>query len=115
MNDEGMEKLLESKFTLGGSAGVAAGPIGRSSSAQTDAHLTAGILSWSRSRGAFAGLTLEGATLRNDIDENEELYGKRLTNQQILGKNVKAPAAAQGLIATLNQFAREGTRARTTK
>jgi len=116
MNKEGMEKLLESKFTLDANAGVAAGPVGRSSSAKTDAHLTAGILSWSRSRGAFAGLTLGGGTLRNDLDENEELYGKRLTNTEVLTGNIKPPAAAQGLIASLNRFTREeGVRTRTEK
>lgn len=109
MNKEGMEKLLESKFTLGADAAVAAGPVGRSSTARTDTHLTAGILSWSRSRGAFAGLTLGGATLRSDVDENEELYGKRLTNREILTSNIKPPAAAQGLVASLNKFSREGS------
>jgi SH3 domain-containing YSC84-like protein 1 len=115
MNDEGMRHLLDSKFTLGGDAGVAAGPVGRSSTARTDAKLSAGILSWSRSRGAFAGLTLSGATLRNDIDENEELYGKRLTNKEVLTGSVKAPAAASGLITALNRFSadREQVRSRT--
>jgi lipid-binding SYLF domain-containing protein len=116
MNKEGMEKLLDSKFTLDANAGVAAGPVGRSSSAKTDAHLTAGILSWSRSRGAFAGLTLGGGTLRNDLDENEELYGKRVTNREVLTGGVKAPASASGLVAALNRFSSEsGTRSRTTK
>jgi SH3 domain-containing YSC84-like protein 1 len=115
MNEEGMKKLLDSKFTLDASAGVAAGPLGRSASAKTDGHLTAGILSWSRSRGAFAGATVGGGSLRNDLDENEELYGKRLTNREILTGAVKAPASAQGLIAALNNFGREGTRAREVK
>jgi SH3 domain-containing YSC84-like protein 1 len=116
MNDEGMKKLLDSKFTLDASAGVAAGPVGRSSSAKTDGHLTAGILSWSRSRGAFAGLTVGGGSLRNDLDENEELYGKRLTNREILQGNMKTPAAAQGLVASLNRFTgEEGVRTRTEK
>jgi lipid-binding SYLF domain-containing protein len=116
MNDEGMKKLLDSKFTLDANAGIAAGPVGRSSSAKTDGHLTAGILSWSRSRGAFAGLTVGGGSLRNDLDENEELYGKRLTNREILQGNMKPPAAASGLIASLNRFSRdEGVRTRTTK
>jgi lipid-binding SYLF domain-containing protein len=113
MNDEGMEKLLDSKFTLDANAGVAAGPLGRSTSAKTDAHLTAGILAWSRSRGAFAGLTLGGGTLRNDLDENEELYGKRVTNKEVLTGAVTPPASASSLIATLNRFSREeGKRAR---
>jgi lipid-binding SYLF domain-containing protein len=114
MNDEGMRKLLESKFTLDASAGVAAGPVGRTSSAKTDAQLTAGILSWSRARGAFAGLTLGGGTLRNDLDENQELYGKPVTNKEVLTGAVKPPASANGLIAALNHFSREdgGTRSR---
>jgi SH3 domain-containing YSC84-like protein 1 len=114
MNDEGMKKLFESKFTLDANAGVAAGPVGRSTAAKTDARLTAGILAWSRSRGAFAGLTVGGGTLRNDLDENEELYGKRVTNKEVLlGNAVKPTAAAQPLIASLNRFsAQEGERAR---
>lgn len=110
MNERGMSRLLENKFTLDANAGVAAGPVGRSASAKTDAFATAGILAWSRSRGAFAGLTVGGGTLRNDLDENQELYGKRLTNREILKGNMKPPAAAANLIATLNQFQRtEGT------
>lgn len=119
MNKEGMEKLLDSKFTLDAAAGVAAGPVGRSSTAKTDAHLTAGILSWSRSRGAFAGLTVGGGSLRNDLDENEELYGKRVSNREVLTGNMKPPAAAQSLIASLNKFSHqgstEGVRTRTEK
>jgi lipid-binding SYLF domain-containing protein len=109
MNDEGMRKLFDSKFTLDASAGVAAGPLGRSASAKTDARLTAGILAWSRSRGAFAGLTVGGGTLRNDLDENEELYGKTLTNKEVLMGHVKPPASASALIASLNRFSREGS------
>jgi lipid-binding SYLF domain-containing protein len=73
------------------------------------------ILAWSRSRGAFAGATLGGGTLRADLDENEELYGKRLTNQQILTGAVPPPAAAAPLIATLNRYSwrEEGQRSRT--
>jgi lipid-binding SYLF domain-containing protein len=116
MNKEGMEKLLESKFTLDASAGVAAGPVGRSAAAQTDAHLTAGILAWSRSRGAFAGMTVGGGTLRNDLDENEELYGKKIANREVLSGAVKAPASAAGLIAALGGRSvteKEGIRTRT--
>ena len=113
MNDRGMKNLLESKFTLDASAGVAAGPVGRSTSAQTDAQMRAEILSWSRSRGAFAGATLGGGTLRNDLDENKELYGKALTNQEVISGNVKPPAAASGLIATLNKYSGTGHKART--
>jgi SH3 domain-containing YSC84-like protein 1 len=114
MNDKGMRHLLESKFTLGGEAGVAAGPVGRDSTARTDAQFQAGILSWSRSRGAFAGLTLSGGTLRNDLDENEELYGKRVTNKEVLTGGVKPTPEAAGLIAALNRFnPSEGQRSRT--
>jgi lipid-binding SYLF domain-containing protein len=102
MNQRGMDKLLESKFTLGGAAEVAAGPVGRSSTAQTDAKMTAKILSYSRSRGVFAGVSLQGATLRQDLDENQELYGHRITNKQIVMKRMKAPAAASELLAVLN-------------
>lgn len=102
MNRRGMEKLLQSKFTLGGAAEVAAGPVGRSSTAQTDAKMTAKILSYSRSRGVFAGVSLQGATLRQDLDENRDLYGYRITNKQIVMKRVKAPSAASELLAVLN-------------
>src|SRR6202451_285495 len=76
MNDGGMKSLLSDKFKLGGDASVAAGPIGRDLSAQTDAMMKAEMLSYSRSRGLFAGISLEGATLRPDGDSNHELYGR---------------------------------------
>ena len=117
MNEKGMRKLVESKFTLDAAAGIAAGPVGRSSTAQTDAQMRAEILSWSRSRGAFAGLTLGGGTLRNDLDENEELYGKRVTNKEVLTGEVRPTASAQQLIAALSSISKteEGQRARQTK
>jgi lipid-binding SYLF domain-containing protein len=102
MNQRGMEKLLQSKFTLGGAAEVAAGPVGRSSTAQTDAKMTAKILSYSRSRGVFAGVSLQGATLRQDLDQNRDLYGHPFTNRQSVMKRMKAPAAASELIEVLN-------------
>jgi len=83
-----LESLLQSEFTLGGSAGVAAGPVGRSSTAQTDAQMRAKILSYSRSRGVFAGIALNGATLRQDLDDNRELYGKPLTNREIINGDI---------------------------
>src|SRR5271154_905893 len=82
-SEPGAKKLLESKFTVGGDASVAAGPVGRTSSAETDAQLHAEILTWSRSGGAFAGVSLEGATLRPDEDWNKELYSAPLTNKEI--------------------------------
>ena len=104
MNDRGMKRLLTSKFTLGGDASVAGGPVGRSASAQTDAMLTAEILSWSRSRGVFAGVSLEGATLRNDLDENQAMYGKKMDNKQVLTGNLAVPASAQKFISALNKY-----------
>ncbi len=77
MNERGAEKLLASKFTLGAEGSVAAGPVGRTATAQTDAQMHAEILSWSRSQGLFAGLALEGATLRQDLDDNMTLYTAR--------------------------------------
>ena len=80
MNERGMKKLLSSKFTLGAEGEVAAGPVGRNATAQTDALMHAEILSWSRSRGVFAGVSLQGATLREDLDDNKELYGQAYEN-----------------------------------
>src|ERR1700724_1538976 len=91
MNESGMKKLLSDKFTIGGEAEAAAGPVGRGASANTGVLLHAEILSWSRSRGLFAGLSLEGSTLRPDEGENEKLYGQKLTNREILEGNVHTP------------------------
>jgi lipid-binding SYLF domain-containing protein len=95
MNDGGMKHLLSDKFTLGGDASVAAGPIGRTATAQTDAELQAEMLSYSRSRGLFAGISLSGATLRPDNETNRELYGHDATNREILTGDFKTPAAAR--------------------
>jgi len=104
MNSRGVDKLLSSKFTLGAEGSVAAGPVGRTTTAQTDAQMHAEILSWSRSQGLFAGLALEGATLRQDLDDNAALYGKRLENRQIVTQGVGTPRAAAKLIAELNHY-----------
>jgi SH3 domain-containing YSC84-like protein 1 len=104
LNDGGMQKLLSDKFTLGGEAAAAAGPVGRNTSANTDILMKAEILSWSRSRGVFAGLSLEGATLRQDQDENSQLYGKSLTNKEILTGMVKRPATTGTFLAQLQHF-----------
>jgi lipid-binding SYLF domain-containing protein len=103
MNERGADKLLSSKFTLGAEGSVAAGPVGRTATAQTDAQMHAEILSWSRSQGLFAGLALQGATLRQDLDDNATLYGKKLRNRTIVTTGVRAPAAAAKLIALLNK------------
>jgi lipid-binding SYLF domain-containing protein len=104
MNKEGVNRLLSNKFTLGGEAKVAAGPVGRSTTAQTDAAMTAEILSWSRARGVFAGVALDGATLREDDDANKDLYGKAMTNKEILSGSVPAPAGAGPFLAAVKKF-----------
>lgn len=104
MNERGMRKLNSSKFTIGADATAAAGPVGRNATAQTDAMLSAEILSWSRSRGLFAGVSLDGATLRNDLDENKEMYGQRWTSKEILNSGAKIPAGAGRLLAELNKY-----------
>jgi SH3 domain-containing YSC84-like protein 1 len=104
MNEGGMKKLLADKFTLGGEAEAAAGPVGRDTSANTDVLLHAEILSWSRSRGLFAGLSLEGSTLRPDGDENQKLYGRKVSNEEILNGNLRTPAGARPLVAELNHY-----------
>ena len=104
MNKRGAEKLLSSKFTLGADASVAAGPVGRTSSADTDLKMHAEILTYSRSRGVFAGVSLDGATLRPDDESNAELYHTKRTNQEIVMGNTKAPAAASQLREELNRY-----------
>jgi lipid-binding SYLF domain-containing protein len=104
MNERGAERLLSSKFTLGGDASVAAGPVGRSVTAQTDATMRAEILSWSRSRGVFAGVSLQGATLRQDDDANKGMYGKKSTNREIVTGDVTPPQDAAPLLAALNKY-----------
>ncbi len=94
MNDGGMKHVLSDKFTLGGEATVAAGPVGRDTAAQTDVEMHAEMLSYSRTSGLFAGISLEGATLAPDPDTNREMYGHDTTNREILTGNFKAPAAA---------------------
>ncbi len=107
MNERGATKLMESKFTLGGDASVAAGPVGRSSSANTDAKMQAEILTYSRSRGAFAGVALDGATLRPDGEGNKELYGNsELTSKEIVMGKMKMPPAARSLVSQLNKLSR---------
>jgi SH3 domain-containing YSC84-like protein 1 len=104
MSERGADKLLASKFTLGAEGSVAAGPVGRTVTAQTDVQMSADILSWSRSQGLFAGVALEGATLREDLDDNATLYGKKLENREIVTRGVRAPRAATRLIDLLNKY-----------
>lgn len=105
MNERGAEKLMNSEFTLGGDVGVMAGPVGRDSSAQTDAMLRAEILSYSRSRGLFAGITLTGSTLRADDKDNEYLYGKAVEHKTLLMGKVAKPTVAAPLFKALNSYA----------
>ena len=103
MNEGGMKHLLSDKFTLGGDAAVAAGPIGREARAQTDAMMHAEMLSYSRSHGLFAGISLAGATLRPDGNTNRELYGHETTNREILTGDFKTPAVAAKFEHALNR------------
>jgi lipid-binding SYLF domain-containing protein len=104
MNERGADKLLEDKFTVGAEGSVAAGPVGRTATAQTDAQMHADILSWSRSQGLFAGVALEGATLRQDLDDNAAIYGKPLHNREIVTRGRGVPPSAAKLIGMLNRY-----------
>ena len=104
MTERGAQKLLESKFTLGAEVSVAAGPVGRTATAQTDVQMHSDILSWSRSQGLFAGVALEGATLRQDLDDNATLYGSKLENRDIVTSGMRPPTAAARLLALLNRY-----------
>jgi lipid-binding SYLF domain-containing protein len=105
MNQRGADRLMSSKFTVGGDASAAAGPVGRTANASTDATMRAEILTWSRARGLFAGVSLSGATLRPDHDANQELYGRKLENRDIVMKgSVAAPASAGRLLQFLNKY-----------
>ncbi len=104
MNENGMQHLLSSKFQVGGEASAAAGPVGRDSSAMTDAEMHAEILTYSRSRGVFGGLDLGGAAVTEDKDSNRELYGSAITNKEILNGSPSVPAAAETFIHTLDEL-----------
>ena len=103
MNDKGARSVMSSKVKLGGEASIAVGPVGRTSSAETDAVMNAEMLSWSRSKGVFAGLSLEGSTIRSDDEANKKLYGKDVNAKQIIvQREVKTPPAGQSLNQLLN-------------
>lgn len=104
MNRHGMARLTEDKVQLGADASVAAGPLGRTTSAATDASMTAEMLSWSRTKGVFAGVSLSGATLRPDADRNMELYGSKMTNKDVLMGTMAPPQAARPLIRELDRY-----------
>lgn len=109
MNSGGARKLLQSKVTLGADASVAAGPVGRSAGAETDAQLHAQILSYSRSRGLFAGVALKGAVMKQDASDNAKLYGRSVSAEDILIKGtVPVPKAAKALDASLTKYSPHG-------
>lgn len=104
MNENGANKLMQSEFTLGGEGAAMAGPVGRSATAETDAYMRAEILSYSRSRGLFAGLVLKGSTLRSDDDDNRVLYGKAVRHEDILKGKEAIPAVAKPLTELLTRY-----------
>jgi lipid-binding SYLF domain-containing protein len=104
MSDRSATSILSSKVKLGGDASAAAGPVGRTASAETDVALRAEVLSYSRARGLFAGISLEGSTLRADNSANTKLYGKEISARDIVFKHaVPVPASAKNLLATLQK------------
>jgi lipid-binding SYLF domain-containing protein len=105
MDQRGENRLMKDKFTIGGDAAAMAGPVGRDSQAQTDVLMRAEILGWSRSRGLFAGVSLDGASLRADNDDNEALYGHRVTQEEVLHGHVAPPAFAARLYQELRRYA----------
>jgi len=105
MNQKGMEHLLSSKFKIGADASAAAGPVGRHAAADTDWKLKAEVLSYSRSRGAFAGVDLSGASIKQDKDETHILYGKMVPFETILSGKVPAPKESHSFLATLEKYA----------
>ena len=104
MNKQGVDHLLSNNFKVGADAAVAAGPVGRAATAETDATLTAEMLSYSRAKGVFAGLSLQGSSFRDDSGENKELYGKEIDNKAIVTGSVPPPKGAAGLMSALAKF-----------
>ena len=112
MNPEGARKLVQDSIKLGAEMSVAAGPVGRSAEGATDAQLHAEILSYSRTRGLFAGLSLDGAVVKEDKDDNQKLYGHKVSTKEILiGSAVAVPPEARALDATLDKYSPKGGQA----
>ena len=101
LNEKGMQRLISSKFEIGGEASAAAGPVGRHASADTDWKMDTEILTYSRARGAFAGVTLEGASVRRDDDSTRAMYGHKADTKAVLTGHVETPAAARSFIAAV--------------
>jgi lipid-binding SYLF domain-containing protein len=110
MNNDGMRKLLSSEFKLGADASVAAGPVGRHAAADTDWKLRAQILSYSRARGIFAGLELNGAVVKQDKDSTREFYGHMVTSKASLQGLIEPPAGAYPFLQTLAKWAKEASK-----
>jgi lipid-binding SYLF domain-containing protein len=107
MNQRGADRLMKSEFKLGGEAAIAAGPVGRQANAATDITMRAEMLGYSRARGVFGGLSLEGSTIRQDLEDNGEIYGRRLTTEEIIrGGKGKKTAYGRELAATLGKYAK---------
>jgi lipid-binding SYLF domain-containing protein len=104
MSKSGMDRMMSDKFQIGGEVSGAAGPVGRTSTAMTDAEMHAEILTYSRSRGVFGGLDLSGSAVLSDEKANEELYGKAITNKEILDTHTMTPADAKPFIHTLDRL-----------
>ena len=104
MNDHALQSLLSDKFKLGADASVAAGPVGRSASAGTDLKLNAEILSYSRAKGVFAGVSLDGARVQADKSGDEAMYGSHVNRHEILGGKVPVPASAQPLLDEIGGY-----------
>ena len=106
MNERGAQRLLKSEFKIGGEAAAMAGPVGRTVQADTDGFMRAEMLGYSRSRGVFAGIALEGSTIREDLNDNKALYGRRVSNEEIFsnGMNLPRNAEEKELARTLNEF-----------
>lgn len=107
MSRHGMEKLASDKFTVGADASVAAGPVGRTTVADTDASLHAEILAWSRAHGVFAGIALDGTVVKKDTGEDRRLYGHDVSNHAVLYGDVPAPAVASALTHELDRYPKE--------
>ena len=107
MNDKGMEHLLSSKFKLGAEGSVAAGPVGRKAEANTDWKMRSEVLSYSRARGIFAGLELNGAVIKQDDDDTRHLYGKEVPFKEILTGHVAAPQGTQKFVSTVSKYSAE--------
>ena len=102
MTEKGADRLMSSQFAFGGEGTVAAGPVGRQINAETDIKFTNDLFSWSRSRGVFAGISVSGATMRQDQDDNEDLYGKKYTTVQVIHSGLTSPTEGSKLFSILN-------------